>query len=145
MYRLIYKSRSRDELNWDIVRDLLRKCSANNAQHNITGVLLATSRHFTQVLEGRYEDVNEVFMLIAQDPRHEDIQLVSFQCVDARLFEGWGMRGIGVMDFNEDIARDLTDKYGEEDGSVRFPREEWLTLAMINDIRMLSDLPDWKK
>jgi hypothetical protein len=145
MYRLIYKSRCNGTLNWESVTEILSKCRTNNERHNITGVLLATSSHFLQALEGRYEDVNDTFMRIVNDEQHSDIQLVSFTVIDARLFAGWGMRGIGVMNFNEEIAGQLMDKYGEEQGSVRFPREEWVALAMINDIRMLSDLPDWKR
>jgi hypothetical protein len=55
------------------------------------------------------------------------------------------MRGIGAFDFNKDIERQLMDKYGEEDGGIHFPLEEWQALAMLNDIKMMGDLPEWKK
>ena len=145
MYRLIYKSRCNSEITWETVRSILNASAERNAQKEISGVLLATDTHFLQVLEGRFEDVNEVFMDIVPDPRHREVQLVSFNCVDARVFEGWGMRGIGVFDFNQDLAEQLIGKYGEEDGGVRFPLEEWLALSMINDIRMVHALPDWKR
>ena len=37
------------------------------------------------------------------------------------------------------------DKYGEEEGGIHFPLEEWQALAMINDIKMMQELPDWKQ
>ncbi|MGD2083836.1 MAG: BLUF domain-containing protein [Chromatiales bacterium] len=145
MYRLIYKSRCNSEITWETVRSILNVSAERNAQKEISGVLLASGTHFLQVLEGRFEDVNEVFMDIVPDARHREVQLVSFTCADARLFEGWGMRGIGVFDFNQDLADQLIEKYGEEEGGVRFPLEDWLALSMINDIRMVHGLPDWKR
>jgi len=38
----------------------------------------------------------------------------------------------------------LKKKYGEEDGGVKFPLEEWMALAMIHDINMIHGLPSWK-
>jgi hypothetical protein len=145
MYRIIYKSRSKVPLNWDIVRDILHTSEAYNESHNITGILLASNTHFLQVLEGNYEDVNEAFMRIVCDERHTDIRLIGFSVIDARLFGGWGMRGIGAFDFNKDIERQLMEKYGDEEGGIHFPLEEWQVLAMINDIKMMRDLPEWKR
>jgi len=145
MYRIIYKSRSKVPLNWEIVTDILHTSETYNESHGITGVLLASNTHYLQVLEGHYEDVNEAFMRIVRDERHTDIRLVGFSIIDARLFGGWGMRGIGAFDFNKDIERQLMEKYGEEDGGIHFPLEEWQALAMLNDIKMMGDLPEWKK
>lgn len=144
MYRLIYKSRNKQRIDWDLVSGIMDKSVASNEEHDITGVLLATNTHFLQIMEGRFEDVNEVFIRIARDDRHDDIKIVSYGVVDARLFSGWGMRGIGVFNFNKDMERNLMKKYGEEDGSVRFPLEEWMALSLVNDIRMTGELPDWK-
>ena len=145
MYRIIYKSRSNVPLNWGIVTDILHTSESYNESHGITGILLASNTHYLQALEGNYEDVNKAFMRIVRDERHTDIRLVAFSVIDARLFGGWGMRGIGAFDFNTDIERQLMNKYGEEDGGIHFPLEEWQALAMINDIKMMGDLPDWKK
>lgn len=144
MYRLIYKSSSAVEVNWDMVRDILRKSTEHNVEAGITGVLLATEHHFMQVIEGSYEKVNETFMRIVKDQRHKDILIVSFGVIDARIFHGWGMKGIGVFDINRDIEADLMRKYGEEDGGLRFPLEEWMTLALIQDVQLIGGLPTWK-
>jgi len=144
MYRLIYKSRSSSEITWEMVRGILHASEKENSEHDVNGVLLATETHFLQVLEAKFEDINETFIRIVRDPRHTDIRLISYNVIDARLFAGWGMRGIGVFDFNQELEVKLKKKYGEEDGGVKFPLEEWMALAMIHDINMIHGLPSWK-
>jgi hypothetical protein len=145
MYRMIYKSRSVAPLDWEIVRSITGASEDSNAACGVTGVLLASRTHFLQVLEGNFEAVNAVFRRIARDERHTQLSIISFSVVDARLFDGWGMRGIGAFDFNKSIETELKDKYGEEEGGIHFPLEEWQVLAMINDIKMTQELPDWKR
>jgi hypothetical protein len=139
MYRLIYKSRCSEAITWDSVREILHVSEKNNAQNQITGVLLASKTHFLQVIEGRFDAVNHTFFSIACDPRHTEIQLISFGCVEARLFEHWGMKGIGAFDFNEELADTLKQKYGEEQGDILFPLSEWKALSLIHDIDLMRD------
>jgi len=137
MYRLIYKSRSDREIDWDLVNQIISSSEAHNAQEGITGILLATKTHFLQVIEGDFEEINKVFLRIARDPRHEDVQLISFDCVESRLFGGWAMHGIGIFDFNRELIAQLIEQYGEEGGSVRFPTEDWKVLGLISDLRVI--------
>ena len=137
MYRLIYKSRSRQQIDWDLVRELIKKSEENNQDAGITGVLLATATHFLQVLEGGFEEVNDLFMHIVRDPRHDQVQLIAFDCVESRLYGGWAMHGVGVFDFNQELVDDLISQYGEEEGGVRFPVEDWKVLALISDLRVV--------
>jgi hypothetical protein len=145
MYRIIYKSRSVQPLNWDIVKSITSVSEKRNEAIGLTGVLLASRTHFLQALEGKFEDVNSVFRRIARDERHAELSIIGFSVVDARLFGSWGMRGIGAFDFNLQIETELKQKYGEEDGGIHFPLEEWQALAMINDIKMIREPPDWKR
>ncbi len=135
MYRLIYKSRSIGPVDWELVNQIISSSEAQNSQDNITGVLLATDSHFLQVIEGEFEELNNLFMRIARDTQHDNVQLISFACIESRLFGGWVMHGIGLFDFNAELSQQLIDKWGEEDGGVRFPVQEWQALALINDIR----------
>ena len=145
MYRLIYKSRSVADLDWSIVRGITDISEVNNQERGVTGVLIASRTHFLQVLEGKFEEVNATFRRISRDPRHTEMSIIAFSVIDYRLFGGWGMRGIGAFDFNKNLESALQKKYGEEEGGIRFPLEEWQALAMINDIKMTGDLPDWKR
>jgi hypothetical protein len=139
MYRLIYKSRSRTPIDWELVNSILETSQQQNPEQAITGVLVATRSHFLQALEGSFEAVNDLFYKIARDPRHDRLQLVGFTCTERRTFPDWGMHGIGVFDFNQELSRQLKLAYGEEDGEVRFPTEEWEALSLIRDIRQAGD------
>ena len=110
-----------------------------NEKRGITGALLATRTHFIQALEGEFEAVNHTFFRIVTDPRHEQIQLVSFGPVEKRLFEGWVMKGFGLFDLNLELAERLKEKYGEEEGGVRFSTEEWSALSLMHDIKLMSE------
>ena len=136
MYRLIYKSRANEKIDWEMVKELIKKSEENNEEAGVTGVLLATETHFLQVLEGGFDEVNELFMHIVRDPRHDRVQLIAFDCVESRLYGGWAMHGVGVFDFNQELTDDLIAQYGEEEGGVRFPVEDWKVLALISDLRM---------
>jgi hypothetical protein len=145
MYRIIYKSRSRipAELGYRPGHPAHQRGIQQFARHH--RILLASNTHFLQVLEGNYEQVNSVFMRIVRDERHTDIRLLAFSVIDTRLFGGSGMHGIGAFDFNKHLGQQLIAKYGEEDGGIHFPLEEWQVPVMISDIRMTGDLPEWKK
>jgi hypothetical protein len=136
MYRLIYKSRANQRIDWEFVSELVSSSEDSNQEAGITGVLLATETHFLQVLEGSFDDVNDLFVHIVRDPRHDKIRLIAFDCVDSRLFGGWAMHGVGIFNFNRKLVDELIDQYGEEEGSVRFPVEDWKVLALISDLRM---------
>lgn len=135
MYRLIYKSRCKKTVDWELINEIIGSSESHNKDDSITGVLLASESHFLQVIEGGFEEINHLFLRIARDPRHEDVQLISFNCVESRLFGGWAMHGIGIFDFNAELSGTLVDKWGEEGSGVRFPLQEWQALALINDIR----------
>ncbi len=135
MYRLIYKSHSKSTIDLELVSSILESSQKGNKEIGVSGVLLATKAHFLQLLEGSFEDVNKLYSSIVQDPRHDEVQLISFSCIENRIFESWAMHGIGVFDLNHELAQQLKNSYGAENGEVRFPTEEWKVLAMIHDIR----------
>lgn len=135
MYRLIYKSCSNSEIDLALIDSLLISSEKNNPDLNVTGVLLATRTHFLQVLEGSFESVNELYYTISRDSRHHTLQLVSFTCVEDRVFPDWSMHGIGIFSFNSELETQLKSAFGEEGGEVRLPVTEWQTLAMIEQIR----------
>lgn len=145
MYRLIYKSQGINPISWTTVETIMHSSEAYNSKNKISGALLATETHFLQVVEGRFEDVNDVFRRIYDDKRHGIIELIAFHPVEARLFDGWSMKGIGVFDLNKSIEKQLIEKYGSEDNSVRFPLEEWQVLGMVQDISIYLKIPEWKK
>jgi hypothetical protein len=138
MYRLIYKSHSKTSIDWDLVNSILESSQKGNTEIGVSGVLLATKQHFLQILEGSFEDVNKLYSSIVQDPMHDEVQLISFTCIENRIFDSWAMHGIGVFNLNPELSRQLKKSYGEENDELRFPTEEWKVLAMIHDIRRVT-------
>ncbi|OPL18315.1 MAG: hypothetical protein AVO35_05570 [Candidatus Aegiribacteria sp. MLS_C] len=139
MYRLIYKSRSSGPVSRETVSRIIHSSMEMNRKHGVRGALLATATHFLQVLEGEYEALNETFFRILKDPGHHDIRIVHFAPAGRHLFQDWAMRGFGVFDLNRNLEERLREKYGEEDGGVRFPEEEWSALSMVFDVSMMDE------
>ena len=137
MYRLIYKSKSLIEIDQQTVKDIIEHSQETNKKNKISGALLATRTHYLQVIEGDFEAVNHTFLNIVTDPRHEKIQLISFGPVNKRLFEGWVMKGLGLFDLNLELEKRLKEKYGEEDRGIKFPIEEWSSLSLMHDIKLM--------
>lgn len=138
MYRLIYKSRSSVEIVQSTIKGILKDSYYSNDENAVTGALLATSTHFLQVLEGDFKTVNETFYSIAKDSRHEELELIHFGPTDRRLFEGWSMKGFGLLDMNVELEARLKIKYGEEGGCICFPTEEWAVLSLMHDIKAIE-------
>mgnify|MGYP001828790426 FL=1 len=129
---LIYKSRCKGLVTWDVVNSILASSEQNNPDDGITGVLVATETHFLQVLEGEFEAVNAAFERIARDTRHDTLQLISFTDIKERKFSDWGMHGIGLFDLNSDLIIRLCLKFGEENGNVRFPSTVKETMDLLD-------------
>jgi len=139
VYRIIYKSRSKGKIDRDTVRNILNTSVELNEKEGLTGALLATDSHFLQVLEGDPGKLNSTYLRIARDIRHDKIELIYFGTASRQIFKGWYMRGIGIFDLNTELEAELVKKYGEEEGGVRFPVEEWAALALFHDVKLTAD------
>jgi len=118
---MIYKSRCKELVDWDVVNSILESSSRNNLANGITGVLVATETHFLQVLEGEFEALNATFERIARDARHDAVQLISFTEIEERQYGEWAMHGIGLFDLNRELVIRLCEKFGEDEGVPRLP------------------------
>ncbi len=129
---MVYKSRSRDIADWELVDSILASSSRNNPKDGITGVLIATETHFLQVLEGEFESLNKTFERIARDPRHDKVQLISFGDIEKRKFGSWDMHGVGLFDLNRSLEVKLREKFGEENGIALLPTTSEEVMDMLN-------------
>jgi hypothetical protein len=64
---------------------------SRNQKDDITGVLLFCNNSVVQCLEGSREAVNRTYARIARDRRHQNLLLVDYRVITARLFSGWSM------------------------------------------------------
>jgi len=135
LHRIIYKSKATVRVDLDVVLSIADESEERNVRLGITGLLLATDGHFFQVLEGEEKPLGKVYLRITKDPRHTELKVISRAPIDRRTFEGWGMKGVGLMGYADELCEFLRQKYGVEDGEVRFPEEESVALAFLADVR----------
>lgn len=83
--RLAYP-RDRDEFV-----DIQMTSLARNSTLDLTGVLIATPRHFAQFLEGEADAVAATLDVIRRDPRHHAIALAPRFAFATTLFPTWRM------------------------------------------------------
>ncbi|UOQ69615.1 BLUF domain-containing protein [Hymenobacter volaticus] len=91
LYQLIYTSRACVLFDAEALTQLLTKARTFYASQHVTGLLLYSEGHFLQILEGTRPEVETVYALIRQDPRHEQLQLLGQGPVPRRAFPYWGM------------------------------------------------------
>ncbi len=89
--RLVYFSRALRDMSLQDIQDILTTARTNNSDQDICGMLCYESNWFLQALEGDREAVNELFLEIADDVRHDDVVIISYAQVDECIFPNWHM------------------------------------------------------
>jgi hypothetical protein len=102
LVRLMYASRVADGVDAEALIAILRKSKSNNTTQGITGVLCAclNQRIFMQVLEGGRTAVNRLYNRIVADPRHHEVELMSYEEIGERRFAGWSMGQVNMSRLN---------------------------------------------
>lgn len=95
LHRLIYCSRAQG-LDDTAIRQILDACERNNPRDHISGMLLFTSDFFVQLLEGSREAISRRFLKIAMDTRHADVEILSSNVSDVRIFDRWSMHYVAI-------------------------------------------------
>jgi hypothetical protein len=83
-------SRSAETTDLDVQR-IVFSARIRNRRLDVTGMLVELDHHFAQWLEGSPEAVEELMSKIRSDRRHVDVQVVTRDLVDKRLFSHWDM------------------------------------------------------
>jgi hypothetical protein len=100
LVRLLYASRSAAPITPEALLSILRQSKANNLAQGITGVLCCSDSVFLQVLEGGRSAVNRLYNRIVADPRHKDVELLSYGQIGERRFAGWSMGQVNLSRLN---------------------------------------------
>lgn len=142
--RLIYRSvANADVVSNAMLRDLEQQSSAANAESDISGLLVMAGNVFVQVLEGDSKIVTALFNRIGQDPRHHAIELVSHNPINARHFDGWGMRLVDLYDLPGDKRAFMVAKYGLTNDQLQPPEDVQMLLSWLFDARFLCLSAPW--
>ena len=105
--RLLYYSQSVKEMSLMDLKNIMDIARSNNNSLGICGMLCYSNQYFMQVLEGPRRDVSELFITIANDPRHDDITLMSCTPIDNILFSEWDMGCASNLPLLEKIMQRL--------------------------------------
>ena len=100
LVRLMYASRAAASVDQEELVAILRKSKANNPAIGVTGVLCYSEGVFLQVLEGGRSAVNRLYNRIASDPRHTQVELLSYAEIGERRFAGWSMGQVDMARLN---------------------------------------------
>ncbi|MEE4194881.1 MAG: BLUF domain-containing protein [Anaerolineae bacterium] len=142
LYRLIYKSASTRPFTSDFVKSLEDVSKTNNTALDVTGVLVSTKSGFLQVLEGEQKNVNAVYNKICIDPRHSDIELISYDRISQRAFPDWSMKCLSTGIMGRIVAEQLKKKYGEQDSDLDLPSDGDKAFALLFDLAFLQKSGD---
>jgi len=92
LYRCVYVSRTRLEPGEAEAFDrLVRASAARNAARGISGLLVAMSGAYLQVLEGEPDALVTLLGKIIADPRHDAVTVLDMRPAADRLYPDWGL------------------------------------------------------
>ena len=130
LVRLMYVSRAADSVNQNELVAILKKSKANNVGIGITGVLCFSADIFLQVLEGGRSPVSALYNKIANDPRHHDVVLLSYEEVAERSFAGWSMGRANLTRLNPSLVM----KYSETALLNPYAVSGKMSMALFNEM-----------
>lgn len=136
MIQVSYVSRAAEPMSSADLLALLHECRTNNAENNVSGLLLHGNGTFLQTIEGEAEVVDPLYERIFADKRHEEIALIYRREITDRQYSGWsmgfdeisdeslknieGLRNFGAVDFdfptltgNREVVETLLEHYRE--------------------------------
>jgi len=132
LVRLMYASRPTAKVDAEALAAILRKSKENNPRAGVTGVLCycANANIFLQVLEGGRSPVSGLYNRIAQDPRHHEVALLSYEEIGERSFSSWSMGQVNMSRLNPAVLL----KYSESALLDPYAVSGKASLALLNEL-----------
>jgi hypothetical protein len=136
LVRLMYASRAAPAVDQEELVAILRKSKAHNPALGITGVLCFSQGIFLQVLEGGRGAVNRLYNRIAADPRHGDVELLSYAEIGERRFAGWSMGQVDMARLNPALLL----KYSERPVLDPYAVSGAVSLALFDELMATASI-----
>lgn len=130
LVRLLYASRTAATVDAAEMQVILRQCRAHNPALGVTGALCFSEGIFMQVLEGGRGAVNRLYAQIASDPRHTQVELLSYEEIGERSFAGWSMGHVDLARLNPALLL----KYSETATLDPFAVSGQVSLALFREL-----------
>ena len=130
LVRLMYASRANEAVRPEVLNAILKKSMQNNPAAGVTGVLCFSGNIFLQVLEGGRSQVSKLYNRIAQDPRHTDVVMLSYEEIEERRFAGWAMGQVNMGRLNPALLL----KYSEAAVLDPYAVSGKVSMALFNEL-----------
>jgi hypothetical protein len=129
LVRLMYASRTKTDSPVDL-QSILRQSQANNPKLGVTGVLCYSNGIFLQVIEGGRTTVNQLYNRIVSDPRHSQVEILSFDEIHERRFATWSMGQVNLSHLNTSVVM----KYSETATVDPYKVSGAASMALFNEL-----------
>ena len=91
LHRLVYTSVPTPDVDDRQIAAILHSARTHNRNDGLTGFLAFNAKTFLQVLEGPGHMISQCLVRLLRDERHSEVELLSYDPIDARAFPDWGM------------------------------------------------------
>ncbi len=91
-----------------------------------------------QIIEGKHDTLSELYLRIANDPRHSQVQLLTFEAITKRNFSNWKMKEIAIERLPDDIQSTLSLLMPIEDNHRQLPTEANKAEALLTLIAAIT-------
>ncbi len=126
---VVYVSAARESFDGIGLQSLLTQSRRDNAERDLTGMLLYRGGRFFQVLEGPETAVRSVMSSIQTDTRHRDVRVLWEEPTSERRFGEWTMGYEPIADMVEATPAgfrstfDDLENVADKDAALRAIRE----------------------
>lgn len=103
LVRMVYVSTIVDRLNNGALAQIQKVAKANNDKHDLSGLLVFSSKHYLQVIEGGRKAVNQLLRNLHHDERHTDLLVLGMEQISQRSFQRWSMQFVPATSATREI------------------------------------------
>lgn len=93
---LTYTSLARLDLDASDLEAIHETAQRENAEREVTGLLIFNGTHFLQILEGDGATLAQLLENLRRDPRHSGLEFRHDEPIEQRSFPGWSMELVKV-------------------------------------------------
>lgn len=91
--RLVFYGRTNVKIGESagMIKSILAAASDYSPASGLTGGLVFNEKYMMEVIEGAREQVSKRLRVMFEDPRIEDLTVLSVSTIDKRVFDGWAV------------------------------------------------------
>ena len=129
----------------ETVRELLPKAQLQNHIHKVTSFMVIHHEFYFQTLEGSHVDVNNLYKVILNDPRHTNVYLIDYEVVEELKFPLWDLAATTLPIQNRAEAEALI-KADPKTPELKLAAEKMKALIDSELViqKYLKELQSWK-